>query len=87
VAINLATREFLNVITLLLAAVVRADASLPTDVAHRLIRWSRTYVGHPDHAAISGLVARAISTGRPSIYHDRPLGVPSAVQTDTQANQ
>lgn len=72
VAINLATREFLYVISVLLAAVIRANAVLPIDVADRLKRWAQTYVGHPDHPAICSLVARAID---------------STVQTDTQANQ
>jgi hypothetical protein len=61
VAINLATREFLYVIRLLLAAVVRADAAIPTDLGGRLMRWAEAYVGHPDHPAICSLVARATS--------------------------
>ena len=79
-AINLATREFLYVIKLMLAAVVRSDAAIPTDLGHRLMRWAGAYVGHPDHPAICSLVARAISIGRPAIYHDRPLGTRSPVQ-------
>lgn len=84
VAINLATREFLYVIKLMLAAVIRSDAAIPTDLGHRLMRWAEAYVGHPDHLAICSLVARAISIGRPDIDQDRPLGIRPA---DTQANQ
>src|SRR2546430_7611925 len=56
-AINLATREFLYVIKLLMAAAVRDNAAIPADVGHHLIRWARTYDGHPDHPALCGLVA------------------------------
>jgi hypothetical protein len=87
VAINLATREFLYVIKLLLAAVDRSDAAIPTDLARQLTRWARSYVGHPDHPAICSLVARASSIGRPANFHDRPLGTHSAVQSDTETNR
>ena len=64
VAINLATRDYFDVITMLLAAVDRADAAIPTDLARQLTRWARTYVGHPDHPAICGLVAQAVARVR-----------------------
>jgi hypothetical protein len=78
VAINLATREFFNAIKFLLAAAVRADAPIPTELGRQLTRWARTYVGHPDHPAICRLVAQASSVRRPASYLDRPLGTPSA---------
>jgi hypothetical protein len=60
VAINLAAREFFDVIRFLLVSVVRGKVAIPTDLSDRLTRWSQTYVGHPDHAAIVNLVSRAI---------------------------
>jgi hypothetical protein len=61
VAINLAAREFFEVIRFLLVSVIRR-----TDLSDRLIRWSQTYVGHPDHAVIVNLVGRAIVAGHPA---------------------
>jgi hypothetical protein len=66
VAINLAAREFLDVIRFLLVSVVRRKVAVPTDLSDRLIRWSQTYVGHPDHAMIVNLVGRAIVAGDPA---------------------
>jgi hypothetical protein len=87
VAISLATREFLYVIKLLLGAVVRSDASIPTDLGDRLMRWAQTYVGHPDHPAICSHVARAISIGRPAIYHEGPLRFRATTPKPTNEGQ
>jgi hypothetical protein len=61
---DLAAREFFDAIMFLLAAVVHTNTAIPSDVADRLRRWSHTYGGHPDHAAIRSLVERAIAAGR-----------------------
>jgi hypothetical protein len=66
VAMNLAAREFFDVIRFLLVSVVRRKVAIPTDLSDRLIRWSQTYVGHPDHAVIVNLVGRAIVAGHPA---------------------
>lgn len=87
VAINLATREFLYVIKLLLSAVIRADAAIPTDLAPCLVRWARTYDSHPDHSVICSLVARAISAGRSAVYDERPLEMHSTVQDGSRASR
>jgi hypothetical protein len=66
VAMNLAAREFFEVTRFLLVSVVRRKVAIPTDLSDRLIRWSQTYVGHPDHAVIVNLVGRAIVAGHPA---------------------
>ena len=66
VAINLAAREFFEVIRFLLVSVARRKVAIPTDLSDRLIGWSQTYVGHPDHAVIVNLVGRAIVAGHPA---------------------
>ena len=72
VAINLAAREFFDVISFLLVSVVHGKVAIPTDLSDRLTRWSQTYVGHPDHAAIVNLVSQAIEGPRPRPHHDAP---------------
>jgi len=80
VAINLAAREFLDVIRFLLVSVVRGKVAIPTDLSDRLTRWSQTYVGHPDHAAIVNLVGRAIVAGHRAGESRDPLRQSSAEQ-------
>jgi len=83
VAIHLATREFLNVIGILLAAVIRAEAALPTELASRLTRWSQTYAGHPNHAVICDRVGRASAAGHP-LTPPKPAVARVPVETNTQ---